>query len=99
MPMVLPAPVRPLAYSGLTLYFRARSATVQEPGVLVAGAAAVGRTACISESPASAPVFGTAFACVILEARLPRPETETATPANCAGITAGFAGASYVVPA
>ena len=93
MPMVLPAPVRPLAYSGLMLYLVATSSTEYWPGAL--GGATLGDSAtdCDGTSPASAPVFGITAVCDLLIAWSLRPVTAVATLAIAAGMVVAPAGA------
>src|SRR5471032_3175800 len=92
MPMVRPAPLKPLPYSGLMLYLLARSITVYEPGALPT--ADLGAT-----SPASAPVFGTTAECLRKLDLVLIPDTEVAIDASAAGITGAVAGAWKAVPA
>src|SRR3982750_1233114 len=95
MPIVRPAPVRPLAYSGLMSYLAARSTVVYEPGIEDGSATALVNT---GTSPARAPVFGIRAARLRKAGYVLRPDTPRTMPASAAGITALVAPAWKVVP-
>jgi len=93
MPIVLPAPVTPRAYSGLMLYLAARSTVVYWPGVPPIAPATLAPT-----SPASAPVRGIVVERLLNTERVLMPLTDFTTDASAAGIAGAATGAWKRLP-
>ena len=99
MPMVLPAPVTPAEYSGVTLYLAARSRTVYSPGKDAAAAFAVGmRLGTSFDSPVATPEAGWRTILLWKSGRPFRPCTALTMPDRLAGTAVTPTGASYLRP-